>query len=451
MANNSLLNRMDYNSGGAIGNATSETLSLGNLFDRGNSGSDSAIWLSEIQNCLKAGCMTNTNEDTDGRWEPSQDGNPFQSANAEVNNQSNPFDQIAANAMGADRSIHGRQVAAYRAYKRRQFRTSAILFVLTLCSTFLVGSNFVPLTWLTIKASPEVVQEMEREILKRSLETGVPPQTVNEVLWDSVLSGLAYSVALMTILFCHEMGHYLQSVRYHVPASFPYFIPLPLPPLGTMGAVILQGRGVATRRQMFDIAVSGPIAGLVVTIPVLLLGIMQSEYQAAPTGPSLEFGEPLLLQWLIQGIHGAGLPGQSFYLTSLGMAGWVGVFITAMNLLPVGQLDGGHILYTLIGRPAHAVAIMVVVAGVAMMAYMGNFTFSLLMILLILTGLRHPPTADDSEPLGKGRMLIGWLTLSFLIIGFTPSPIAQTTGPQDQPPAEQIEPVEANYAAVKPA
>ena len=121
---------------------------------------------------------------------------------------------------------------------------------------------------------------MERLILKQALETGNPPQTLEaDFMWDSVLSGLMYAIPLMSILFCHEMGHYLQSVRYRVPASFPYFIPLPLPPLGTMGAVILQGRGVATRRQMFDIAVSGPIAGLVVTIPVLLLGIYQSGYE----------------------------------------------------------------------------------------------------------------------------------------------------------------------------
>lgn len=388
--------------------------------------------------------MTNDDSDDYGQ-QPQQDGRP-ENSHAELIHMPGVDRGLSpANTFGADRAMYSGRLVEYRSYKRRQLRTAVILFVLTLCSTFLVGSNFVPFTWLTLKMSPQTGEQLERQILERSLETGIPPVTIETVLWESTYSGLMYSLALMSILFCHEMGHYLQSVRYHVPASFPYFIPLPLPPLGTMGAVILQGRGVATRKQMFDIAVSGPIAGLVVTLPILLLGIMQSEYQASPTEPSLEFGEPLLLQWLIQGIHGVGLPGQSFYLTSLGMAGWVGVFITAMNLLPVGQLDGGHILYTLIGRRAHSVAIFVVVAGVAMMAYQGTFTFSLLLILLIVTGLRHPPTADDSEPLGFGRKAIGWLTLSFLIIGFTPSPIAESAGLQEIAPAEQGEPAIADY------
>ncbi|MEJ7596101.1 MAG: site-2 protease family protein, partial [Planctomycetaceae bacterium] len=213
------------------------------------------------------------------------------------------------------------------------------------------------------------------------------------------------------------------------------------------GAVILQGRGVATRRQMFDIAVSGPIAGLVVTIPVLLLGIYQSGYEKATVGGGLEFGEPLLLQWVIHWIHGPGLPGESFIITTLGLAGWVGVFITAMNLLPVGQLDGGHILYTLIGRKAHGVAFLVIAAGVAMMFIQETYTFSLLLILLMVTGLRHPPTANDSEPLGKGRTVLGWLTLSFLIIGFTPTPISQSDLGDAAAPTEQAEPVAADYGA----
>ena len=348
------------------------------------------------------------------------------------------------NTISADRETYRRQRAAYQSHKRRQFRTSVILFVLTLCSTFLVQSGYVPFRWLATKVSPQYEQEMERLILEDALKTGKPPETVSALLWDGVLSGLMYAIPLMSILFCHEMGHYLQSVRHRVPASFPYFIPLPLPPLGTMGAVILQGRGVATRRQMFDIAVSGPIAGLVVTIPVLLLGIYQSGYEKVTLSGGLEFGEPLLLQWIIHWIHGPGLPGESFMITTLGLAGWVGVFITAMNLLPVGQLDGGHILYTLIGRKAHAVAFLVIAAGVAMMFIQGTYTFSLLFVLLMLTGLRHPPTANDSEPLGKGRTVLGWLTLSFLIIGFTPTPISE---PDRGDAAAPAEPVAADYEA----
>ena len=385
--------------------------------------------------------MTSSNDDTDSRsLQPSDDGLDYLP-------QDKPSPYQYVNTISADREIHRRQRIAYQAHKRRQFRTSVILFVLTLLSTFLVSSGYVPFRWLAIKVSPQYEQQLERLILEQALQTGKPPETVNSLMWDSVLSGLMYAIPLMSILFCHEMGHYLQSVRHRVPASFPYFIPLPLPPLGTMGAVILQGRGVATRRQMFDIAVSGPIAGLVVTIPVLLLGIYQSGYEKVVLSGGLEFGEPLLLQWVIHWIHGPGLPGQSFMITSLGLAGWVGVFITAMNLLPVGQLDGGHILYTLIGRKAHAVAFLVIAAGVAMMFFQGTYTFSLLLILLMLTGLRHPPTSNDSEPLGTGRAILGWLTLSFLIIGFTPTPIAEVNRGGASDPPEQPEPVTADYGA----
>ena len=385
--------------------------------------------------------MTNANDNPNDRSPDSLDDDLEYLPQSETS----PYQYV--NTISADRENLRRQQAAFQVHKRRQFRTSVILFVLTLCSTFLVSSGYVPFRWLATKVSPQYEQDMERLILEDALKTGKPPETVSAVMWDSVLSGLMYAIPLMSILFCHEMGHYLQSVRHRVPASFPYFIPLPLPPLGTMGAVILQGRGVATRRQMFDIAVSGPIAGLVVTIPVLLLGIYQSGYEKATLSGGLEFGEPLLLQWIIHWIHGPGLPGESFMITTLGLAGWVGVFITAMNLLPVGQLDGGHILYTLIGRKAHAVAFLVIAAGVAMMFIQGTYTFSLLFILLMLTGLRHPPTANDSEPLGKGRAILGWLTLSFLIIGFTPTPIAEADRSGAATPAEPAEPVAADYNA----
>ena len=384
--------------------------------------------------------MINENDDAeDSQIDPLDDGLEYLPA------ESSPYQYV--NTITADRENYRRQREAWQAHKQRQLRTSVILFVLTLCSTFLVASDYVPIRWLTAKVSPQYEQDLERQILEQALKTGKPPWTVNSLMWEGVLSGLMYAIPLMSILFCHEMGHYLQSVRHRVPASFPYFIPLPLPPLGTMGAVILQGRGVATRRQMFDIAVSGPIAGLVVTIPVLLLGIYQSGYEKVTLGGGLEFGEPLLVQWVIHWIHGPGLPGESFIITTLGLAGWVGVFITAMNLLPVGQLDGGHILYTLIGRRAHTVAFIVIAAGVALMFIQETYTFSLLLILLMLTGLRHPPTANDAEPLGTGRTILGWLTLSFLIIGFTPTPISESDRSGAAAPTEQVEPVAADYGA----
>ena len=333
----------------------------------------------------------------------------------------------------------------YRRYKRRQLRTSILLFIATTLSTFLVGSQFLPLELAPAYLSPQIRQAIEEQLQQRAAVLGQVAPSIDSIMRDACLNGARYAFPLMLILLCHEMGHFLQSVRYHVPASFPYFIPLPLPPLGTMGAVILQGRGTANRKQMFDIAVSGPLAGLVVTLPILYYGIQTSRFEKFD-GPitSMEFGEPLLLTWMIEWLHHPAGEGEVFVLNCYGFAGWVGVFITAMNLLPIGQLDGGHILYTLIGKPAHIVALLVIAVGVTVMLMTGTYSYILLVILLLLTGARHPPTADDSVPLGLTRHVVGWATLAFLVIGFTPQPIIvqdQPNQPQNQPaPADPIKP-----------
>lgn len=132
---------------------------------------------------------------------------------------------------------------------------------------------------------------------------------------------------------------------------------------------------------------------------------------------------PLLIKWMISALHGPEKEGFVFALNGIGFAGWVGVFITAMNLIPIGQLDGGHILYTLIGRGAHVVAILIIATGIALMIGTGTYSYGILLILLMLTGARHPPTSNDQMPLGIVRQVIGWVTMSFLIIGFTPQPI----------------------------
>lgn len=358
-------------------------------------------------------------------------------------NKSAYSDYLAMNASATystvelQRRLERIQAAQYFAYRRKHIRTSVILFALTLLSTFLVGAGYFPLEYFLGSIIPRYGLFL-RELYK--------PLDLDILFREACEQGLQYSIPLMSILFCHEMGHYLMSLRNRVPASLPYFIPMPLPPMGTMGAVIFQGRGVATRKQMFDIAVWGPLAGLAVTIPVLWYGLSHSEFRPRQGLSSLEFGEPLILQWMIAAIHGPTPEGQVFVLTGIGFAGWVGVLITAMNLLPVGQLDGGHILYTLIGRKAHVVAYLVIAVGVLTMAVRQDFSFSLLLVLLMMTGPKHPPTANDDEPLGVGRHILGWLTLSFLIIGFTPNPITATEPPADAHP-EQNQPAELAFAS----
>ncbi len=327
---------------------------------------------------------------------------------------------------------------AHKRRNRRRLRTSIILFLLTFLSTTLVGANYWPLEILFSSFHPEVRAEVLAD-LNHYWPSEDGPLTLSEHFWKSVQRGCLYSVPLMLILFCHEMGHFLQAVRYGVPASLPYFIPLPLPPLGTMGAVILQGRGVADRRMMFDIAVTGPIAGLVVTLPVLFYGISTSGYIPEAYAGGFDFGQSLMVGWIIEFCHGPAPAGMVFEWNGFATAGWVGVFITALNLLPIGQLDGGHLMYTLVGRTAHWIAWALILIAAGAMIYHGVYSYVLLLILVTLMGPRHPPTANDFVSLGWGRQVVGWATLSFLLIGFTFQPIILT---EDYDASNELQPVE---------
>ncbi|MFO1021260.1 MAG: site-2 protease family protein [Planctomycetales bacterium] len=244
------------------------------------------------------------------------------------------------------------------------------------------------------------------------------------------VGGWEYSLALMSILLAHEMGHFLQCVRYRVPATLPLFIPMPTI-IGTMGAVIVQRGRHADRKQMFDIAVSGPLAGLVVAIPALIWGLNHSNVAPIPTDRFVyHFGEPLLVQWLVFWKFGPLLPGEDTFMHPVAMAGWVGIFITALNLLPVSQLDGGHILYCLLGKKAHLVAVNLWRLALLVVIIGGTFydpslySWTVMLFLIWLMGLRHPATRNDDVPLGPGRRYLGWATLAFILIGFTPNPIS---------------------------
>lgn len=286
-------------------------------------------------------------------------------------------------------------------------RVPLLLFVLTCLSTFIVGGNnhqpFVP--------TPGGFLELNA--------------LIQHIGWSTFLTnGFYYAGPVMLILLSHEMGHYLQSKRYHIPATRPIFIPMPISPFGTMGAVILQRGGMANRKQMFDIAVSGPLAGLVFAIPFAYWGVLNSEVITLTSREgSYSFGEPLILQWMIQMVHGPLAENQEVLLNPMMFAGWVGIFITALNLLPIGQLDGGHILYTMMGKKANFIARLFMMAAVGYMVYTGEFGYSLIILLLVFFGITHPPTADDTVPLGPTRYIIGWLTMAFFIIGFTITPI----------------------------
>jgi hypothetical protein len=186
---------------------------------------------------------------------------------------------------------------------------------------------------------------------------------------------------------------------------------------------------------MFDIAISGPLAGLVFALPITAIGIMKADIIATSPG-GFVFNDPLILKAMTHVIHGPLPENYDLRLNAWLFAGWVGIFITALNLVPIGQLDGGHILYTLIGRGAHRVAITLLFGAVAYMIMSRQVAYALMIVLLFVSGPRHPPTADDSVPLGVGRIALGWLTLAFLFVGFTPKPFEEIPD-QPRPPAPQ--------------
>ena len=242
--------------------------------------------------------------------------------------------------------------------------------------------------------------------------------------FTTFVSGLRYSVPVMTILLCHEMGHFLQARRYGVYASLPFFLPVPIEPIGTLGAVIAMEPRVGHRRALFDIGITGPLAGL---LPTLLFCIGQlSKPIPIPENPSGWFIDiPILFRALETWQVGPLPAGLTLNYDPMAFAGWVGLLITSLNLIPIGQLDGGHVLYALLRQKAHKVATLLLFSALFLVIwkweYLKNWT--LMLILLLIMGPIHPPTANDEEPLGIGRIILGWLTLAFIFVGFTPMPL----------------------------
>ncbi|MEK6233192.1 MAG: site-2 protease family protein, partial [Planctomycetales bacterium] len=221
----------------------------------------------------------------------------------------------------------------------------------------------------------------------------------------------------------HEMGHFLQAVRYGVPASFPYFLPMPLNPIGTMGAVIgMQGTD-ADRKELFDIGLTGPLAGLVVALPITFLGL--STAQPVEPQTAAVFGNPLLWDWMVYVIHGPLEDNMVVPLNPLATAGWVGLFLTGLNMLPISQLDGGHVSYALLGSRSFWLARGVMALGVAYTVYSGYFAWVLMLLLLFLIGPTHPPTANDKAPMGTGRIILGYVSLFIPVLCFTPEPLSR--------------------------
>lgn len=250
--------------------------------------------------------------------------------------------------------------------------------------------------------------------------------------WRTLALGLPHAATLLSILTVHEFSHYLAARRYGAPASLPYFAPIPVPPLGTMGAVIVQKSPLLNRKAVFDLGVSGPLGGLIVAIPLLILGLLLSKVEPLPVGISYTMeGNSIFYYFIKWVIFGQSLPsgGVDVMLHPIAFAAWAGVLVTGLNLLPVGQYDGGHIAYAMWGPKAWLVARGVVIAmfvWAAILLFIGNSigtTWALLGALGFTMGARHPAPLDDVTPLDSTRKYIGWAVIVLLILILVPIPL----------------------------
>ena len=235
-----------------------------------------------------------------------------------------------------------------------------------------------------------------------------------------LLDGLAFSITLMTILLAHEMGHYVMCRYYGIDASLPYFLPAPTP-IGTLGAFIRIRSPIYSRRALFDVGIAGPLAGFIVLVPALAIGIAHSKVVPgiAERG-DLIFGVPAIeriMEWLLF----PGVPSSNISLHPIARGAWVGILATALNLLPIGQLDGGHIVYSFIGRK-HKPLSLVLLAGLVPLGIVYSHSWLVWAVLLFFFGLRHPVIYDNTR-LDATRVKLGLAALAMFLLTFMLVPL----------------------------
>ena len=242
-----------------------------------------------------------------------------------------------------------------------------------------------------------------------------------------LIRGLWYSGTILAILGCHEMGHYFACRYYDVDATLPFFIPLPPPFLtGTLGAVIRIKEPFPSKRALFDIGIAGPIAGFVVLVPALVIGMALSHVAQVPAAfKGDELGEPLQLKLIAWVFFGTPPSGYSLNLHPMAFAAWFGMLATALNLFPIGQLDGGHISYAVLGPRAFYVTVagLCALVGLGFVSSTWFFFTGLMVVMLVLFGPRHPPVWDEDVPLDRRRLLLALGAVLIFALCFTPAPI----------------------------
>lgn len=298
-----------------------------------------------------------------------------------------------------------RRPAAVRARRGRdRVWLNALLFFLTIGSTTLLGS------------------EHYRSFLA---DFGLSPLSMAPLSAQALWAGLWYSGSILGILGVHELGHYLACRYYGVDASLPYFLPAP-GITGTLGAFIRIRTPIYTKSVLFDVGIAGPLAGFVVAVPILIVGLALSRVSPLPASfDGYELGEPLLFQAVAYLLWGPVPVGHSLNLHPAAFAAWFGLIATALNLFPIGQLDGGHIVYAVFGRRAIWVSAVAICAAIGLIFVSLSWIAwtALMVILLLVFGARHPPTIDEDEPLDSRRKALAVVALLVFVACFTPAPI----------------------------
>jgi len=273
--------------------------------------------------------------------------------------------------------------------RKRRLWINVLLFVLTIGTTLLVGS-------FNNGGDP----------FKRPL--------------DLLVFGWPFSLSIILVLGSHELAHFLTARRLGVDATPPYFLPVPHPMTGTMGAFIRINSPVPTKSALVRVGVSGPLVGFLVALPVSFIGLFLSKPVALSASGGIQLGSPLIFWLMSELLHPNMGPGKDLLLHPAAFAGWLGLFVTALNLLPIGQLDGGHVAYAVFGKRWQKLS-WIVIAALALMGYfwLGWLFWALLVVVL---GLRHPPPLDDLTPLNKADWRLVAAAVVIMVLTFTPAP-----------------------------
>ncbi len=289
-----------------------------------------------------------------------------------------------------DSTNYGEAVISEKA-KRRRYILPLILFIVTVFTTIFAGA----------------------------MQQGADP--IQNPL--SLIEGIPFSFTLLLILGTHEFSHYFTSRMHGVRVTLPYFIPSPFPPVGTFGAFIKMKSPILTKEALIDIGISGPIGGFIVSIIAVMVGLNLSTVVSVGAYEGVKLGSPLIFEWLSGIIVGAPKEGYDILLHPVAFAGWIGFFVTFLNLLPIGQLDGGHIAYAILGERQRIVSI-VMIPVLLFLGYYGWHGWFLWAILVSILGIRHPPIIDPEIPIDRRHRLLGLAALVMFTITFIPIPFS---------------------------